>query len=62
MDESSNYFYNFIVIFSGLSGQNLCIRILYSMDNNQYNELLEYLLNGQLLKKVDKKWASQFRK
>ena len=34
------------------------------MDNEQYSELLEYLLNGQLLKEVDEtyeKWASQFR-
>ena len=34
------------------------------MDNKQYNELLEYLLKGQLPKKADKtyeKWASQFR-
>ena len=43
----------------------LCIRILYLiMDNEQYNELLEYLLNGQLPQDVDEtygKWASQFR-
>ncbi len=35
------------------------------MDNEQYSELLEYLLNGQLPKETDKtyeKWASQFRK
>ena len=34
------------------------------MNNEQYNELLEYLLKGQLSKEVDetyKKWASQFR-
>ena len=34
------------------------------MDNEQYRELLEYLLEGQLPKKADKtyeKWASQFR-
>src|SRR6266540_1027660 len=34
------------------------------MDNEQYNELLEYLLNGQLSKEADEtyeKWASQFR-
>src|SRR6266498_1214622 len=34
------------------------------MDNEQYSELLEYLLKGQLLKGVDEtyeKWASQFR-
>src|SRR6266540_4248612 len=34
------------------------------MDNKQYNELLEYLLNGQLPKEADEtyeKWASQFR-
>src|SRR6266542_2963936 len=33
------------------------------MDNEQYSELLEYLLNGQLLKEADEtyeKWASQF--
>ena len=35
------------------------------MDNEQYNELLEYLLKEQLSKKMDKiykKWVSQFRK
>ena len=34
------------------------------MDNKQYSELLEYLLNGQLPQDVDEtygKWASQFR-
>ncbi len=34
------------------------------MDNEQYNELLEYLLNGQLSKEADEtyeKWASQFK-
>ncbi len=34
------------------------------MDNEQYNELLKYLLIGQLSKEADKtyeKWASQFR-
>ncbi len=34
------------------------------MDNEQYNELLEYLLNRQLSKEADEtyiKWASQFR-
>ena len=34
------------------------------MDNEQYSELLEYLLNGQLPKEADEtygKWASQFR-
>ena len=35
------------------------------MDNEQYSELLEYLLNRQLSKEVDEtyeKWVSQFRK
>ncbi len=35
------------------------------MDNEQYSELLEYLLKEQLLKETDEtyeKWASQFRK
>src|SRR6266498_5932907 len=44
----------------------LCIRILYLiMDNEQYNELLEYLLKEQLSKEANEtyeKWASQFRK
>ncbi len=34
------------------------------MDNEQNNELLEYLLKGQLLKEANKiyeKWVSQFR-
>ncbi len=34
------------------------------MDNEQYSDLLKYLLNGHLLKKADEtyeKWASQFR-
>ena len=34
------------------------------MNNEQYSELLEYLLNRQLPEKVDEtyeKWASQFR-
>ena len=34
------------------------------MDNEQYNDLLEYLLKGQLSKEADKtyeKWASQFK-
>ncbi len=34
------------------------------MDNDQYSELLEYLLNRQLPKEADEtyeKWASQFR-
>ncbi len=34
------------------------------MNNEQYNELLEYLLNGQLSKEADEtyeKWASQFK-
>ena len=34
------------------------------MDNEQYSELLEYLLTGQLPKEADEayeKWASQFR-
>ena len=34
------------------------------MDNEQYNDLLEYLLNRQLSEKTDEtyeKWASQFR-
>ncbi len=34
------------------------------MDNEQYSDLLEYLLKGQLLKEEDetyKKWVSQFR-
>ncbi len=34
------------------------------MDNEQYSELLEYLLKGQLPKEADEtyeKWASQFR-
>jgi len=34
------------------------------MDNEQYSELLEYLLKGQLSKEADEtyeKWASQFR-
>ena len=34
------------------------------MDNEQYSDLLEYLLNGQLPKEADEtyeKWASQFR-
>ncbi len=34
------------------------------MDNEQYNKLLEYLLKGQLPKKVSEtyeKWVSQFR-
>ncbi len=35
------------------------------MENEQYNDLLEYLLSGQLPKESDEtyeKWASQFRK
>ncbi len=35
------------------------------MNNKHYNELLDYLLKRQLLKKVDEtyeKWVSQFRK
>ncbi len=34
------------------------------MDNEQYSELLEYLLKGQLPKEVDKtyeKWTGQFK-
>ena len=34
------------------------------MDNEQYSDLLEYLLTGQLSKEADEtyeKWASQFR-
>ncbi len=34
------------------------------MDNEQYSDLLEYLLKGQLSKEADEtyeKWASQFR-
>ena len=34
------------------------------MDNEQYSDLLDYLLKGQLLKEADEtyeKWASQFR-
>ena len=34
------------------------------MDNEQYNELLEYLLTGELSKEADEtyeKWASQFK-
>src|SRR6266542_6765401 len=34
------------------------------MDNEQYSELLEYLINGQLPKEADgtyEKWARQFR-
>ncbi len=34
------------------------------MDNEQYSDLLEYLLNGQLPKETDEtyeKWTSQFR-
>ncbi len=34
------------------------------MDNEQYSDLLDYLLKGQLLKEEDEtyeKWASQFR-
>ena len=60
--KSPNYFYNFTVILSRLNGQNLCIRILYLIiDNEQYNELLEYLLKGQLSKEENEtyeKWAS----
>ena len=46
-------------------GHRLCVRILYSnMDNEQYSELLDYLLKGQLSQGADEpyeKWASQFR-
>ncbi len=34
------------------------------MDNEQYSELLKYLLKGQLPKEMDEtyeKWASQFK-
>ena len=35
------------------------------MDNEQYSDLLDYLIKGQLPKEADEtyeKWASQFRK
>ena len=51
--ESPNYFKLWLYL-AGRMGHRLCVRILYlNIDNEQYNELLEYLLKRQLPKEAD---------